>query len=334
MNKTHKSGLIILGILIFLALPMLIKTPYIIHIFIMAFYIGTASMSWGILGGMAGQFSLGHATFMALGAYITSLLVIKATISPWIGLIVGALGTGLISVILFYPCFVLRGPYFTLATIAFAETFRNLFLNWQYAGKGQGLLLPFGEDSLFYLRFISKIPYYYISFLMLILVVIIVLVLDRSKLGFAFKAIREDQDTASAIGIDTIRYKVYATFISTSLTAVAGAFYSQYLRFIDPDIMQGVYSIEFVLPAVIGGMGFVSGPLLGSLLLIPLSEFLRANLGGKIPGANLIVYALVLIIMIRLQPKGILGWYHTSRLRDRINARFGQNGQTTVGVEE
>jgi branched-chain amino acid transport system permease protein len=93
----------------------------------------------------------------------------------------------------------LRGPYFTLATIAFAETFRNLFLNWQYAGKGQGLLLPFGEDSLFYLRFISKIPYYYISFLMLILVVIIVLVLDRSKLGFAFKAIREDQDTASAI---------------------------------------------------------------------------------------------------------------------------------------
>ena len=261
-------------------------------------------------------------------------MVVKAGISPWIGLFVGAIGTGLMSVVLFYPCFVLRGPYFTLATIAFAETFRNLFMNWQYAGKGQGLLLPFGADSLFNLRFVSKVPYYYISFFMLMFVVFIVLILDHSKLGFAFKTIREDHDTASAIGINATRYKIYATFISTSLTAVAGAFYSQYLRFIDPDIMQSVYSVEFVLPAVIGGMGFVGGPLLGSLLLIPLSEFLRANLGGKIPGANLIVYALILITVIRLQPKGILGWYQASRLRKKINARFAPKSQVSAEVEK
>ena len=225
MNKKYKNGLIALGIVILLSLPMLVSEPYLIHIMIMAFYIGTASMAWSILGGMTGQFSLGHATFMALGAYITSLLVVKSSVSPWIGLLVGAIGTGLMSIILFYPCFVLRGPYFTLATIAFAETFRNLFMNWQYAGKGQGILLPFGEDSLFNLRFLSKVPYYYISLAMLTIVVVIVVLLDHSKLGFAFKTIREDHDTASAIGIDTTRYKVYATFISTSLTAVAGAFY-------------------------------------------------------------------------------------------------------------
>lgn len=334
MQKTLKFGLIILGILILSILPIFIKEPYIVHIFIMAFYIGTASMAWSILGGMTGQFSLGHATFMALGAYITSMLVVKAGVTPWIGLIVGALGTGLMSIVLFYPCFVLRGPYFTLATIAFAETFRNLFMNWQYAGKGQGLLLPFGSDSLFNLRFLSKVPYYYISLGMLTLVVIIVLILDRSKLGFAFKTIREDQDTASAIGINATRYKIYATFISTALTAVAGAFYSQYLRFIDPDIMQSVYSIEFVLPAVIGGMGFIGGPLLGALLLIPLSEFLRANLGGKIPGANLIIYALILIVVIRLQPKGILGWYQTSRFRGRVNSLFSPKKQAASEVKE
>lgn len=291
--------------------------PYVVHIFIMAFYVGTASMAWSLLGGMTGQLSLGHATFMGLGAYMTSALVIKADVSPWIGLAASFVVVGLMAVILFYPCFVLRGPYFTLATIAFGETFRNLLMNWTYVGRGQGLLMPFGEDSFWHMRFLSKIPYYYMSLGMLLLVSLIVWRINSSKLGYAFKTIREDEDTANAIGISPTKYKLVASFLSAGFTAVAGTFYSQYLRFIDPDIMMQIYSVEFVLPAIIGGLGFVAGPLLGAIILIPLSEFLRANMAGILPGSNLIVYALILIVVIRLKPTGLLGWLQERELEKR-----------------
>lgn len=308
-----------------LALPLLIgDEPYIVHIFIMAFYIGTASMSWSILGGMAGQLSLGHATFMGLGAYLTSALVIKAEMSPWAGMAISFFVVGLAATILFYPCFVLRGPYFTLATIAFGETFRNLLMNWEYVGRGQGLLMPFGDDSLRFMRFMSKIPYYYMSLAMLVLVSLAAWRLDRSKLGYAFKTIREDEDTANAIGVNPAGYKLAAAFLSAGFTAVAGSFYSQYLRFIDPDIMMQIYSVEFVLPAIIGGMGFVGGPLLGAVILIPLSEFLRAHLTQHVPGANLIVYAVILVVVIRLKPSGLLGW-----LQERELERHRKRSTTT-----
>ncbi|MCC8191202.1 MAG: branched-chain amino acid ABC transporter permease [Planctomycetes bacterium] len=310
-----------------LVLPAFIRDdPYIVHIFIMTFYIGSASMAWSILGGMTGQLSLGHATFMAFGAYSTSVLLTKYDLSPWVGMLVSFLVTGIMAVALFYPCFTLRGPYFTLATIAFGETFRNLFMNWGFVGRGQGILLPFGADSFWLMRFMSKVPYYYISLAMLVLVSVVVYFLDRSKLGYAFKTIREDEDTANAIGINTTRYKLYAAFLSAGFVSIAGVFYSQYIRYIDPDIMLQVYSVEFVLPAIIGGMGFVGGPLLGAVILMPLSEFLRATLTSVIPGANLIVYAIILILVIRVQPKGLLGWYQERQLERRrqasVSARF------------
>ncbi len=314
----QKKTLALVAVLVLAAilLPLAIGgQPYIIHIFIMAFYIGSASMAWSILGGLTGQLSLGHASFMGLGAYMASALVIKANISPWIGLVVAFVVVGLMAVVLFYPCFVLRGPYFTLATIAFGETFRNLFFNWTYLGRGQGMLMPFGKDSFWLMRFLSKIPYYYMSLGMLLLISFVVW-----KLGYAMKTVREDEDTANAIGISPTKYKLIASFLSAGLTAIAGVFYSQYLRFIDPDIMMQIYSVEFVLPAIIGGMGFVAGPLLGAVILIPLSEFLRANLAGVIPGANLIVYALILIVVIRLKPAGLLGWYQERELEKRKKA--------------
>ncbi len=317
MTNKIKLLIIVPLLIISLFLPAFIHhEPYIVHIFIMTFYIASASMAWSILGGLTGQLSLGHATFMGLGAYFTSALVIKANISPWIALALSFFVVGTVAVILFYPCFILRGPYFTLATIAFGETFRNLFMNWGYVGRGQGLLMPFGEDSFLYMRFLSKIPYYYMGLGMLIVISATVYLIDRSKPGYAFKTIREDEDTANAIGINPTKYKLYAAFLSSGFAATTGVFYSQYLRFIDPDIMMQIYSVEFVLPAIIGGMGFVAGPLLGAVILMPLSEFLRASLAGVVPGANLIIYALILITVIRLQPSGLLGWYQ-ARMLDR-----------------
>lgn len=320
MKKGIRSILILLGALILALIPTVLKVPYILHICIFAFYMASASLSWSVLGGLTGQTSLGHAAFMGVGAYLSTMLIMKAGISPWISMILVFFIIGLLSVLMFYPCFILRGPYFTLVTIAFGETFRNLFTNWGYVGKGSGLLLPVGPDSFGLMRFTSsKVPYYYIALVMLALFYITVLVLDKSKLGYAFKTVREDEDTANAIGIEPMKYKLAAAFISAGMMAVCGVFYASYYRYIEPDIMMNTYSVEYVLPAVIGGIGNVSGPVLGALILTPLSEYLRANLSSVIPGANLLIYAIILIVVIRFQPKGILGWYEKSRIKGRIS---------------
>lgn len=303
-----------------LLLPSFVSKPYILHIFIMTFYIGSASMAWSVLGSITGQNSMGHASFMAIGAYTASILLTKFGVNPWLGLPIAVLLTGGVSTLLFYPCFGLRGPYFTLATMAFAEAIRNLFINWQWIGGAQGVSLPFGEDSFLLMRYVSKVPYYYIAFGMLIIISIIVLALDRSRLGYALKTVREDEDTANSIGINPQKYKAIALCISTMLMAVTGVFYSQYLRYIDPDIMLSTYSVEYVLPAVVGGMGFAAGPLLGAMLLVPLTELLRSTLSSIMPGINIIVYALVLIIIIRVQPKGILGWYQNRQIKKHHEA--------------
>ena len=185
---------------------------------------------------------------MGLGAYMSTLLLVKLNVSPWISIPLVFLFVGALTALLLSPCFVLRGPYFSLVTIAFGEAFRNLMTNWDFAGKGQGLLLPFGDNSLALLRFKSKVPYFYLSLLMVIAVYLIVRAIDRSKFGYALKTVREDEDTANAIGINPLKYKVLATFVSCGLIAVCGVFYANYIRFINPDIMIQAQSVEFVLP--------------------------------------------------------------------------------------
>ncbi len=262
---------------VLLLVPAFIDEPYILHVFIITFYFAMASIAWNILGGLAGQFSLGHAAFMAIGAYCCSLLVIKFNITPWIGILAGGLLAGVMAAIMFYPCFGLRGPYFSLATIAFGETFRNLFTNWEAVGKAQGIMLPIYKEEWYYMQFSTKIPYYYIGLTLMALIYLAFMYLDRSKFGYAFKCIREDEDAADAIGINIVRYKLIAAFLSAGLTGVAGGFYAQYVRYVDPDLMSGNFSIEMVLPAIIGGIGTLSGPLLGAFILTPLSDFLRAR---------------------------------------------------------
>jgi branched-chain amino acid transport system permease protein len=299
--------------LLLLVFPLINPSPYILHILIITLYVTSASMAWSILCSLTGQFSLGHAVFATLGTYAVVIFQIKFGLSPWIGMLLGMLIVGAVSTLVFSACFCLRGPYFTLASIAVAEAVRNLFLNWGYVGKASGMLLPLGESSFWMLRFAGKMPYYYLAIGMLIVISGIVFLIDRSRLGYAFKTIREDEDTAEAVGIRPLRYKMIAMFISAALTSLAGSFYAVYIHFVDPDMMVMSYSVEMVLPAVIGGLEFAAGPLVGAFL-IPLSELLRANFGTAIPGIHMVLYALVLIIAIRVQPKGILGWYQKNQL--------------------
>jgi len=306
--KKIKKYFLIVGYLVLILLPLFTNSSYFLHIMIITYYIMFISISWNILGGFIGQFSLGHATFIAIGAYVSSLLLINYGITPWVGLPLGGIIAGCFAMIIFAPCFALKGPYFTLSTIALAATLRNLFINWDFVNKSEGFILPFTDNPWLYMEFVSKKPYYFVILFLVSLLAWFVILLDKSKLGFAFKTVREDEDTASAININPLKYKLIATFLSAGFTAIAGGFYAQYIRYIDPDIMLIKYSIESVLPAIIGGVGTVGGPILGALLMNPLSEYLRSNLSSYNSGVNLVVYAIVLILIIRLKPEGIIDW--------------------------
>lgn len=313
--------LIALLIIVLAIVPAFVTTTYVMGIFVTTFYVGCCTLAWSILGGLTGQISLGHAGFMGLGSYISAILLNNMGISPWISMIIAFVFVGLLTAVLLSPCFVLTGPYFTLVTIAFTEAFRNLFTNWEYAGSGQGSLVPIDNDSIFSMRWISKVPYYYIALIMVIVFYLILRIIDRSKLGYAFKTIREDEDTAHAVGINSFKYKFIATFLSAGLIAVVGVFYVNYIGYINPDIFKNANSLDYVMPAIIGGIGSIVGPLLGAGILTPLSEWLNAAL-SQIAGLNLVVYAAIVIVVILFQPNGIMGWFTHSKLRKKINNSF------------
>lgn len=324
VNTYHRNVAMILGVVlaIFIAIPFFIKTPYIINIFVLVFYVSTMSMAWNILGGMTGQNSLGLAAYMGIGAYVVCLVVSKLGLNPWVASILSMAVTGLIAGVIFYPCFILKGPYFTLVSIAFAESLRQFIINSEFFGRASGVGLPFGKDSFIQFRFTSKVPYYFAGLIMMIVVYLIMKKIDNSKIGFALKTVREDEDAAAAIGINPTKYKVLAVVISALIAGFVGFFYASYIRYIDPDLMLQSKSTEFVLPAVVGGAAFVEGPLVGGLIMIPLSEFLRANYARVLPGINMLMYAVVLLVVIRFRPTGILGWYHESKFKKFVDEKI------------
>jgi branched-chain amino acid transport system permease protein len=308
-------------LLILFAVPLFVKTPYGLGIMITTFYTACCAISWYVLGGLTGQVSLGHAGFMGLGSYISALLLTKAGISPWLSIILSFFIVGLLVALLLSPCFVLSGTYFTLVTIAFTEAFRNLFTNWEFSGGGQGVLVPINNKSIASFRWISKIPYYYIGLILVIIYFAILMAIDRSKLGYALKTLREDEDTAHAVGISSFKYKFIATFISAGMVAVIGVFYVNYIGYINADIFKNSNSLDYLMPSIIGGIGNIGGPLLGSFLLTPLSEKLNETL-SQTPGLNLVVYAVIVILVILYRPNGILGWYQRSEFKKKVSAKL------------
>lgn len=322
-----KKNLVFLGILaLMLLLPLVVNESYIIAIFIMTVYTASASLAWSILGGMIGQISLGHAAFAGLGAYIGTVMVNELNASPWISMILSFVIVGGIMTLLMYPCFGLKGAYFSLATIAFGEAFRNLITNWEFVGSGQGLMQALvKKESLWMIAFKSKIAYYYVGLFLMVLFYMIIKWIDGSKLGYAFKTIREDEGTASAIGINPVKYKLIATFLSCGMVAVIGVFYGCYIRYVSPEIMMQTKSLEFVLPCVIGGIGVVEGPILGAFIIAPLSQYLNSVLGSVLPGSNLILYAAILIAVVLFQPAGILGWAKAKQQKKKITAAIKAN---------
>ena len=298
-------GLILIAVLLPFLLP-----SYFVHVLIMILFYGYLGTSWNILGGYAGQFSFGHAAFFGIGAYTSTLAFVNWQISPWIGMVFGGLLGMLLGLLIGSLCFHygLRGPYFALATLAFAELLRLISLNLDLTGKAMGILIPLKGNAPLSFQHESKIFYYFVILLMFIGVLGVARWIDRGKVGDYLAAIREDEDSAEAIGVNTFAYKLLGILISGFLTALGGTFYAQYFLYIDPPVTFGVgTSIEIFLRPIVGGMGTVYGPIVGALVLGPLGEVTRGILGGY-HGVHLMIYGAILVSVIIFLPNGICGW--------------------------
>jgi len=302
-----------------LVLPWIFRAPYYQHILITILIWAVMGTAWNLLGGYAGQVSFGHAAFFGLGAYTAGILAAHFNISPWWGMLLGPLVASLISVPVGLICFRLRGPYFALAMLALGEIFRLVFINWVSLTSGARgiMIIP---------RITAKIPYYYMALLLLLIALVTVDLLIKSKCGFYFVSIREDQDAAESLGVPTTRYKLYALLASAFLTGLAGAFYMNYIAFIDPNVVFSLtnVSVMIILVVMLGGVATRWGPTVGAAIYIVLSELFRTSLGS----ASVLAFGVLVCLVIMFLPNGLVG--ELEMVKKAIQART--NGSEKSGL--
>lgn len=328
------------AIVLLAAVPLVVKKPLLLHMWIMVFLAVAQGSAWNVVGGYAGQYSVGHAAYFGVGAYTTMLLLEVFQIAPWWGLGLAILNAVIVSVVIGAITFRLRGPYFVLASIAVAEILRLAALYWKDFTKGaEGILLsgiPPLHVAGFTVNFIGKKPFFYASLLLGVIVVAANWFVQNSKLGYYLQAIREDQDAAHSLGINPALHKSIALAISAAFTAWAGALFGLYVRFIDPNIVIGLdVSVQMVLICIIGGIGTILGPVVGAFVLTLLSETLRnptwlvqlgifsedspaiAFIQQRLSNTWALIYGVLVVVVILFAPDGILGVFRSlwARLR-------------------
>lgn len=279
------------------------------------------AVGWNLMSGYGGMFSFGHAAYFGVGAYADTVLLIHLNLSPWIAMLVGAACAAIVAMFIGYLSFRyrLKGAYFALATFAFAEMLRLLAANTDWVNGTVGYHVPLlPESSWWMMQFEANAhEYYWIGLGLVVISVLITLLYLRSRPGMYTVAIRDNEPAADSLGINVMRSKLTTMALSAAITAVAGAFYAQYYLFVDPDIAFGqAQSVQAIVPAVIGGVGTLWGPLVGAAILGPLSSFtsdlLRTPpewlsfLAGR-GGLDVILYAVLLILIVLVLPKGIYG---------------------------
>ena len=300
--------------------PLVVRDAFLLDGLVLILMWGTAGAAWNIAGGYAGQVSLGHSAFFGLGAYGAALLGTRWEISPWIGLVVGALVATATGFVIGFLSNRLRGPYFVLATIAFSQVLLIGASRWRgFTAGSEGIPVPF-RPGFWTLGIADKRIWVWILLVLAVLVYLVQIYLERSRRGFQLAAVREDEDAALSLGVPARRLKVAAIAVSAAFTAACGALWAQYVGFVDPVYVFSVdISIRFSLAAIIGGLGTALGPFLGSVLITTVETYLRARFGGigaGLVGIYLIIYGCALILMVRFAPQGLVGW-----IRDRLRRR-------------
>lgn len=307
-SKLSMKFVLILVVAFLIIFPFIINHPYIKHIMIMVFIYSILAEAWNILSGYAGQISVGNAMFFGLGAYSSSILLIKFNINPWIGMMIGGVFAATLGIFIGLPVFRLRRQYFVIATVAACEIMMAIFLNWDYVNGSVGLELPLIPDSLKNMAFLyNKNGFYFISLAILIFVTFIVFIITKTKLGYYFRTIKEEEDAARSIGINTTYYKLVAISITAFFSAIAGTIYAQYLLYIDPAmVLSTQLSIKIILIAALGGAGTLFGPILGSFILIPVTEMTRIFFGGAGQGFDFLLYGLLIVFIALFKPDGLI----------------------------
>lgn len=290
------------------AVPLVVKSDFWLNAVALALFSALLGQSWNILGGFAGQFSFGHALFFGVGAYTVAVLQVRLGINPWIGLVVGGALSSAVGVIVGWLTFRygLRGSYFALVTLAFAEVFRILANSIPWTGAGEGILIALKPDPAM-LQFKALSGYYWLLLAITLSCFLTVWWLGRSRLGARMLAVRDNEDAAGAIGVNAFTVKLQAMALTGLFTGLAGVFYAQRYLYIDPGIAFGpTESIESLLVPIVGGIGTLFGPLLGAAALHVLGE-LTQSLVGDTPGANMVTYGAVLVVMVLFLPRGLAG---------------------------
>lgn len=310
-------GMVMLtGLFVLLLIAPFIANDYVLTILIIILYYAYTGQAWNIMMGFAGQLSLGHALYTGLGAYVTAALYVHYGIGPWLGLPVAiavAAAAGAVIGFLAFR-FGVGGVYFAILTIAFAEFARIGFDHFGWVGGSAGFFLPvsnYAQNDVWLLRG-RPVMFYYVILAMTVAALAICQLLLKSRMGYYWQAIREDEQAARALGINTFRYKMYAVVLSAGMTSVAGMFYAFYYNNLFPEQVFGIVrSIELLLGPIIGGIGTLIGPLIGAFLLTSLAEVLDAILAAlhvDIPGAKRVFYGVCLLVVVMALPDGIWPW--------------------------
>ena len=309
------------------AVPLITSSNVVLNFLVMALLIALVGQGWNLLGGYGGQYSFGHAAFFGTGAYATAILQVRYGVNAWLGLLIGIAAGALVGAIIGALSFRsgLRGSYFALVTLAFAEVLRILASVAPITGAGVGTLIKLDLRPEAF-QFQSRAPYYWIILGFVCLSIVIVRVIENSRFGAYLVAVRENEDAAEAVGVDTTRVKLIAMVISAAITAAGGCFYAQYFLFVDAAIAYGPWiSVEALLAPIIGGVGTVFGPLLGALVVKTLGELTKL-VTGQAPGLDLVIYGCVLIAVVAFAPRGIVGLLADmrARLRSHRDEAVGQ----------
>ncbi len=296
-------------------LPLFARNVYVQNILILTLLYAALSQSWNILSGYCGQISLGHALYFGLGAYVTFVLFTKFGVVPWLGMAAGGGIAALIALALGYPCFRLRGHYFTIATIVIAEMAYLLFLNWDWVGAALGIEIPIRRDSWLTFQFArNKLPYFYAALALACITWLVTWIIEDSRWGYWWRAVKDNPEAAESLGVVVFRSKMAAAAVSAFFTAVGGSFYAQFVSYIDPEsVMSFHFSLLMALPAVLGGIGTLWGPALGAAILIPMTELTRSYMGGSGNGIDLIVYGSLIMLVALARPEGLVGLFARRR---------------------
>ena len=310
----------LLSILLFGAvaalLPVLVTSGTWQNFAVFMLIICLAAQGWNILGGYGGQYSFGHAAFFGTAAYATSIMQIRYGVNPYLGFIAGVLLAALVGWVIGFLAFRsgLRGSYFALVTLAFAEVFRVLANASAFTGGAAGILIPLDVRPANF-QFASRASFYWVALALVVAALVITRMLERSRLGAQLVAVRENEDAARALGVDAMGVKLKAIGLSAGITGAAGALYAQYFLYLDSGIAYGTWiSVETLLAPIIGGAGTVFGPVIGGIVLHALSEFTR-TLVGRIPGLDVAIFGVLLILVVRFPPRELPGLLRLGRWR-------------------